>query len=267
MTDEAARSTFNPTVLVVEDDKACRRYLRRQFHDQTSVGIALAGDLETGHRLAREIKFDALIFDLFFDQGTDWPTQEMYDGVDLAAAIQREQSDVPTYFLSFFSEDEALHAKAEEKNVTATAWLQKSFSRRGRVAPEDAPWLRVERDLLKERLEESPNDSDEDAAVSLALRLRRPIRTFIQELPNPDLKVTHPIQAICTLDEGLAKASAPALGLLEDGYGQSVQEALDDLAAVIQKQFEWLTDANTNAEDYAAAVRQHLMTKIVRGQR
>lgn len=258
-------STYNPTVLIVEDDRTCGRYLRQQFHNNTSVGVVLAGNIRAGRRLSKEIRFDAIISDLFFDDGTDCPEEDLYDGVDLAAAIRSDDPDVPTYFLSFFSDDTALQLKAKAKNVEPVAWLQKSFVRPKAGDMENSPWKRVEFDLLKESLSlEERSEILESDDLDLALRLRHPIRTYIQELSDSDLTVKKPIEVICTLDEGLAKASAPAIGLLEDGFGDTVQESLDQLADLIQSHFKWLNSPEVQTADYAEAVREQLLSRIER---
>jgi CheY-like chemotaxis protein len=258
-------STYAPTVLLVEDDKTAGRYLRQQFHDHTSVGVVLATSIESGHRLSRQIQFDAVICDLYFEEGTYWAERELYDGVDLLAAIQGEQATIPGYFLSFFALDPHLRDKAKKKGVNPVAWLQKSFVPSKTTGNISSPWKQVEADLFHRQLKKNSHTvTTLDGDVSLALQLRHPIRTFIQELPDPELVVTHPIEAICTLYEGRARASAPSLGLLHDGLGDTVQEALDDLANTIVEQFDWLTSENLQTEHYAATVRSQLESKIQR---
>jgi hypothetical protein len=126
--------------------------------------------------------------------------------------------------------------------------------------------------LLRERLAAGQVDVEQEGveesaaikrgAISLATQLRRPLRTFIQELPEPKLIVTTPIEVICTLDEDVARATAPALGLLEEGYGDSVQEAIEELAKIIQNQYEVLTQPDVSMLDYAGIVRDRLKSFV-----
>jgi hypothetical protein len=61
-----------------------------------------------------------------------------------------------------------------------------------------------------------------------------------------------------SMDEGFCKAEAEGLGLLEDGFGETQEEALDDLLTVIAKSFNWLTASATHATEYASDVTERL---------
>ena len=262
--------TYSPTVLVVDDDPTFVRYMRREFHNNTSVGVLVAKDIREGRTLAESesIKIDALVIDLFFDQGKDLPTEELYDGVDLAAAVKKKRPDLPTYFLSFFAEDAALHEKAQLKGVTPVRWLPKVWlSPRRKQDQQDAPWRVVEMDMLERRLKEPASrggvpEHASGEALSLVVQLRRPLRTFLQTLPDPNLRITKPIEVICTLDEDMAKAVAPALGLLEEGYGESVEDALESLAVLIQRHYHMLSQHGCKPADYAGEVLERLRSFV-----
>jgi CheY-like chemotaxis protein len=265
-------STYSPTVLVVEDDPACVRYLRRQFHDRTSVGVLVAKDIRSGRRLGEDVGIDALVTDLFFDTGKDLPEEELFDGVDLAAALKVKKPDLPMYVLSFMADDNVYHDKAKAKGVSVKRWLPKSFLGQGLADKPDSPWRIIEMDLMRARLGIDPvaktqldENKDADMLVSLAARLRRPMRTYIQELPDPGLRVTKPIEVICTLDEDLAKATAPALGLLNEGFGESIEEALEELATEIQHHYQELTQKGITTVDYAAELRKRLEAFVAEG--
>ena len=134
-----------------------------------------------------------------------------------------------------------------------------------------SPWPKVERDLfkkalskdktLKMRLKELGIKTDKEPDIDIISEqvrasLKVPIKTYLQEL-DEEYIVKEPIEVICTIDEdNIVSANALKLGLLQNGEGENIEEALDELANLIidQKKFFDQEDEN-NIYGYAALVK------------
>jgi hypothetical protein len=89
------------------------------------------------------------------------------------------------------------------------------------------------------------------------------MRTYLQTLgPSREgrFHITKPIEVMCLReDDGTVRASAHALGLLEDARAGSVEEALADLKAIIIDHIELLAcKAPAEAVGYAGHVKERL---------
>lgn len=237
---------FFPTVLIVDDDPALTTYLRQMFHTETAVGVVVANSLDEGRRLLEtaEIHIDGVITDLFFDAGTDDPENHLFNGLHLLELSSRLRPATRRYVTSFFAEHADYRHRPEAADIPAEHWFQKAWYRPG--ADERPPWQEIERDLIKARLA-----SDEQAqqrlhslglgrlenldAVSVAVQsLRLPTRTYLQDMGVYGLRVQRPIEVVCFWDpDGTVWASALRLGLLTDGMGTTVDEAIESLQEII----------------------------------
>jgi hypothetical protein len=270
-------ATFSPAVLIVDDDASVRRYYREKFHDETSVGVVTASTLAEAKELLDSgmIKIDAIVADLFFDHGKDAPDRDLLDGLDILAYTQELDPEISKYVLSYWSSRPERLAEAKKRKLTILKWFEKEVIYSGERTT--APWATVERELLARRLRGDPSlaarvqsltgESRESVApvsedlVAEAIRtLHPPIRTYLQSIDDSDPKLTHPIEVICFRDQaGTVSSNAWRLGLFLEGNGDSVRDALADLASKIVGEYQTLISLpDDEVIGYARLVRDRL---------
>jgi hypothetical protein len=259
-------ATFSPAVLIVDDDQSVRSYYRQKFHDETSVGVVTAGSLGEAKRLLESgsIKIDAVIADLFFDRGTTAPDESLLDGIDILSYTQKIKPEIPKYVLSYWNDRPERREKAARRKLNISKWFDKIFISGSGDAT--SPWATVERELMARLISEVPlieegsdmNPSDITEPVRRVFHV--PVRTYIQALGEPLQQLLLPIEVICFRDEdGIVSANAYRLGLFIEGTGESIQEALSDLAIKIADQYEMLRGfPSSQVEGYARLVRARL---------
>lgn len=256
---ELSRPPYFPTVLLVDDDKACTDVWREKFQEDTSVGVVVANSLDEGRRLLEDpsIPIDGVVSDFRFEMGRGDPSGELLNGLDLLVLASRVRPRARRYVLSFYAERESFLGEIRERELEIARVFRKLY-----YFPEGEllPWHDVENDLLVGRL---PPDIDAKSAAHFQ-NLKLPMRTYLQELPGGDLLVTKPIEVICIKeDDGQIRASALSLGLIADGFGESVGEAIGNLGELIGEQFRWFSEmAADQFVDYAARVRERLLDHV-----
>lgn len=271
--------TFWPTVLIVDDDPAATRYYRERFQEDVGVGVAVARSLREGKVLLdnQDIHIDALISDLYFEYPTDDPENGLFDGIDLMRYSEQVRPKVPVFALSFFAERSSHHQRARELKVNVRRWLPKTWLR---GEDEDTLCTAVQRDLVASRLENDVQARKRLAAVGIELtehvdmgvvseciaRMVWPMRTYLQDLGVEDLCVQTPIEVVCVRDaDGTVLSSAPRLGLLLDGEGESVEESLTHLASIIATQKrDFDEEPERNIVGYARLVKDRLNSCVSR---
>ena len=265
----AAAATYAPAVLLVEDDLPAREYLTRRFYNETSLGIVVAKDLTEAKALidSHDVQIDAIVADLYFSQGMDAPDENLRDGIDILNYGAHERPDILNYVNSYWADREELVHKANELSLQIRQWFHKQPLMPGDAS---APWAQVERDLIEVRLTHDTSGlAPEDLTGKITEAIRRricPIRkTYLQTLEPSNLSVTRPIEVLTWIDDdGVYRSSAPKLGLLTDGSGESVLEAIDHLRQLIVEHREDL-DSVVTLEGYARFVKTRLDEYIVRG--
>jgi hypothetical protein len=238
--------TYWPCILIVDDDRACTDFLRERFHRHTSVGVVVANTLKEGRKLLDDenIRIDAMVADLFFDDGTDDAAFQLFDGVDLVDYGISKRPKLTPYVMSFFCDKDDFRNKAKNKNIDLENWYPKLWQ------PGDHPdaiWSKVEQDLIKSRVAE-----DTDATLRGVRKLRLPHRTYLQEFPRGEAEyvLVEPIEVLCRCEkvaEGGEEAityyaAAWRLGLIQEGQGVSVESALEDLGTVVADQVRAFRD-------------------------
>lgn len=236
---------YFPTVLIIDDDPACTTYWREKFHLDTSVGVVIANNLSEGRRLVEkdEVHIDGIVSDLYFEEGTADPANELRDGIDFLAFGTRKRAGVRPYVMSYFAEQQVWRAREKEIHVPIEGWFQKAFYTKD---DQLLPWQEIERDLIKSRLQSNEqvrkqalslgfrSVEDIEKVSKLVQRLALPKRTYLQDLGDRQFFVREPIEVICFQEsKHEVRASAPRLGLLQDGRGASVEDALIDLQQII----------------------------------
>ena len=265
----SAVTTYAPAVLLVEDDRPAREYFRDKFNDETSLGVVVAKDLrEARHLLESKVQIDAIVADLFFDFDKDDPESDLRDGLDILSLSKHTHPSILQYVNSFWTDRGEYSEKAQQLRLPIRAWFSKQFRLPG---DNEAPWAQVERDLLQERLlndktvSEVPRDRGNMATVTEAIRqaICPTRRTYLQELNSLELVVNKPIEVLCwRSDDALFHASAYKLGLLTDGTGDTVREALDMLKDLLEEHFTTLHEATDDPEDYSGFVAARLREYI-----
>jgi hypothetical protein len=259
----AAAASYAPSVLLIEDDRPAREYLTRRFYRETSLGVVVARDLVEAKKLidSSDIHFDAIVSDLFFDFGTDSPDEGLRDGIDILAYGKSKRPVALSYVNSYWADRDEYVDKAQALHIDVRRWFHKQP-----LAPNDlrSPWAQVERDLISQRLGSRVSDNNGAHTLDQVTEVVRnqlcPIRrTYLQDLGNDDLVIIKPIEVLTwSTDVDEYRASAPCLGLLTDGEGESVQDAIESLRNLICDHKSHLDSESESLGGYAAFVKEQL---------
>lgn len=265
-----ATSTYAPAVLLVEDDRPAREYFRDKLNEETSIGVIVARDLrEARSLLESKVQIDAIVADLFFDLDKDDPVHNLHDGLDILKFSASTHPAALQYVNSFWADREGYIEKADKLRLPIKTWFSKQFRMPGDT---EAPWAQVERDLIQRRLSQEWADPEEGSSdfselkATEAIRRKIPVikRTYIQELIDTRFTVIKPIEVMSWRNEdAFVHASAIKLGLLTDGVGESVQEALASLMELIEQHVLDLQEVQDSSEDYSAFVKARLSEYVV----
>ncbi len=254
-------ASYAPSVLLIEDDFPAREYLTRRFYQETSLGVVVAKNLSEAKQLidASDVHFDAIVADLYFDVGSDAPGEDLRDGIDVLSYGLRRRS-VLGYVNSYWADRRDYVDKAAQLNVEVREWFHKQPMLPGDVS---SPWAQVERDLIYERLGGSQLNAGHSSLVEVTETIRQQLspirRTYLQSLGADTFRVLKPIEVLTWSSDGDdVRASAPRLGLLTDGAGETVGEAIEALCALIRDHKLDLDDQSENLEGYAAFVKKQL---------
>jgi len=250
-------------VLLVEDDLPAREYLTKRFYQETSLGVVVAKDLVEAKNLidSSDIQIDAIVADLYFGFGMDNPESGLRDGIDILSYGASHRPQVLGYVNSYWADRREYVDKAASLHVSVRQWFHKQPLLPGDVS---SPWAQVERDLIGARLR---RQTDVDPATSSLTTISEAIRqqicpirkTYIQDVGEPHLQVRRPIEVLTwCAEDGVYHASAPRLGLLTDGDGDSVTDAIDSLCKLISEHWSDLDDRTQTLEGYAKFVKSQL---------
>jgi CheY-like chemotaxis protein len=257
--EEMARERFAPTILLVDDDKLVTRRWRREFHDQTSLGVVVANSLAAAADIveANDVQIDAVVSDLIFDRGTDDVARHLHTGVDFLSWIINRRQNLPLFVMSATDNMVNFRQSLEDRSVVVEEYFDKFVSAQG----QDPAWLRIQHAILLRKFGgRRPaglpvGHLDDGNLLSEAVsRLQLSVRTYIQELNEyPTIRVLKPVEAICVAQDGAIKAYAPSLGLLSSVSGETIAEAVDELSSAIGTEAEFLLKAPKGADlsDYA----------------
>ena len=267
-------NSFAPVVLLIEDDRAVGRILRRRFNNDSTLAPLVLPDLKSAREFLEkpDLQISAILSDICFEQGTDDPEHNLNDGLDLLNVVQGQHPKIAKYILSTYAEEQAYLDKSERLGLDIHHWFPKlNFG-----DPMKEPWSQIERDLLKESLmaggalaqEVSERGWIPDKEESLDnvlewFRTRHKAMkfSFIQELPKDTehYQLIKPIKVVCRWEDGEVIADALHLGLLNSGHGDDVEEAVDHLADLVIHLKEELDDyAPDDVVDYTAVVKSRL---------
>jgi CheY-like chemotaxis protein len=270
--------TYSPAVLIVDDDSGVTKYLREQFHEQTSVGVLVANDLGEAKELIdnKELSIDAILADLFFEKAKMAPGLDLYDGIDILHYSKQRRNGVRKYVLSFWADRDKEHDKVEELQLDIVEWLHKMFYTNS--SDPKTPWAILERDLIKIRFQEIREQAlnlgvdlpgDSEAATEFVRNLRPPRRTFIQSTDRDPYVIKKPIEVICIWDEdGQFRSHPRKIGLFQEGIGETVEESIADLASIIIDQYaDFEVERGDRVRDYAQVVKDQLGAYVARKTR
>jgi len=107
--------TTNANLLLIEDDPALQRSIRRGLSEQ-GYSIQLAADLASANRLAAEAAFDLVLLDLGLPDGS---------GYDFLAAFRRNHATTPVIILTALDK---IPAKIKGLDLGADDYLVKPFN-------------------------------------------------------------------------------------------------------------------------------------------
>lgn len=270
------QTSFLPSVLLVDDDSGFTDYLKQNFHEEASLGVLIANTLSQARKILnnKKIQIDAIVSDLFFEEGYTDRKHKLLDGIDLLNYGQKKRPEIDRYVCSIWSERDSERKKAEELNVDIKLWMNKMF-----YDPKKrdwTPWGQVLQDQvlkrsktdvkLKDQIEkECDLESKELNGVTKCVeKLKLPMRTFIQDLNDNKFVVKTPIPVLCYKDaDSNIYSTTLNIGLNAEGHGDTVDDALDDLAETIKDQYELLhEEPEKNLIGFAKMTKERLDSHI-----
>jgi hypothetical protein len=248
-----------PAVLVFDDDPAVLDWVRMHFHTDTPVGIVTAGTLSEARKLIseRRVQFVAVVSDMSVAPEKHDKEHGLQSGIDLLQFASRERPDVLRFAISIWGDMQTRFlADAIERGLKIQQWFQKS-------APNPF-WMDIAREVYPEKKQRSVSAKQHARLVTQPGTKK----TYLQSLPEP-FEVVFPIEVICRKDEDFWLADATALGLLQPGIGETIEEALDDLGELIVEQYENFElalqdEVSTYAESTFKALKDHVRRKAVK---
>ena len=250
--------TFSPAVLIVDDDIAVTDYLRERFLEETSVGVLVANHLDTAREILDDdrLQFDALISDLHFEAAYEDPAHGLSNGIDILAYGKTRRPSTQRFVFSIWAERDRERLDAERRQLDISSWMHKMFY--DPEKPLRTPWAQVERNLIAQQITRDgafaqrasdlglSDPGDMQGVSEFARALRLPIRTFVQHLPDSRYELKQPIEVLCTRDEaGGCMCRSLRLGLLVDGVGDSILDAISNFGEGLLDQWELLNEHET----------------------
>jgi hypothetical protein len=268
--------TYSPAVLIIDDDRGVTEYLREKFHEQTSVGVLVANDLNEAKQFIddKEISFDAIIADIFFEKAKKAPNLDLNDGIDILNYGMQKRNGLKKYVLSFWADREREHERVKELKLDVAYWLKKMvFSK---DSDPTSPWAVVERDLLKGRFAAVKKEAsdlgiappeDLDSLSDLYRKTIQPVvRTFIQPMESERYVIVKPIEILCIKGvDGQYRSHPRKIGLFEEGVGETIDESINELAKIIIDQYaDFEVELDDHVHHYARVVRDQLAAYVAR---
>lgn len=261
---------YPPIVLLVDDDKAARYQLRKRFLNQTNLGVIVASNLAEACSLVdnSNLNFDSVVADYYFvGEGMHDLSNELYDGVDLLEYVKKKKGEeMPLYMISCYAEEDELQERIRETDVEIDGVFQKLNT----GLQERSPMAQIERRLMArfaENLEQSEPDfsqiekSTQDM-IADGIRAMAPKIRFTYLQIDTDAWKSIPIEVMCKQELDQWRADAYDIGLLEKGEGDSVSEALDDLAEKLINEREFYESTEDRIDGYALKVKNELYRVI-----
>ncbi|MCG8095864.1 MAG: hypothetical protein JAZ17_19975 [Candidatus Thiodiazotropha endolucinida] len=263
-------TSFAPIVLLVDDDPSSGRSMRRKFNNLSALAPLVVQDLRSARKLIETWRYEisAVVADLSMPDAGD-PEHNLEDGLDFLSLVQKSHPNVSKYVISFWSDQHSWRSKSNQLGLDIHEWFEKLNTLE--------PWAKVERDLLKTHLVHGgslaeevaahgwmPHDEQSFEAILQWFRTRHKGMkfSFIQEVPKDyrdQYELIEPVQVVCREQDGEFIADAIKLGLLNEGHGEDVEEAVKDLADTMFALKEELDSYSPeNVVDYAKVVKDRI---------
>ncbi len=257
------RLSLPTTMLVVDDDDAILRKVRRESLRTTNLGVLVADNLSDAVRIMESgIEIGALLVDLNFRADTQDEERCLHTGLDFLEYVAQRHRAVPKYVLSVDATDQHSRADAAQRGIHVQNWFDKMSPDSSQLAA----WVKIERDLIKSALlsdstlREKLSDGsdladlfrDDRVAEQVRTAIRYPRVTYIQKLEGRRaITVRRPIEVLCWEREGRYFARASQIPLLQDGESDDPVDAIDELADLLREEFMSLADSSSGLIGYA----------------
>lgn len=263
--------TYLPTVLIVDDDSAVTSYLRKSFHDQTPMGVLTANTMRDARTLLEmeDLPIDVVVADLFFEMSTRDRENDLIDGIDLLKLAKDIRPDADRYVFSMWTERDSEREKAKALGLDIRDWFHKMFY--DPSLKERTPWNHIYReqllkqlnsneDLFKEFKKKGLNEEDKLNTIGAFFeQMAKPKTTFLQDLNDDRYVLKKPIRVRWSSDEDdRFIARDMSIGLLTEGIGETLDEALEDLSRHLMSEKEMLDEDAGNLKGFAQLVKERL---------
>jgi len=263
--------SYSPVALIVDDDEAVVKRIERNFLRETSIGVISANSLRRAADLIsdKSIRIDALVADLNFSAGTRDQGRELHDGLELIQFAEKNRPEISSVVLSVEGDDAVRHRRAKELGLHVHRWFPKLSPPGGPLSP----WATVERACLTNALRKDRDFRDRckelkievrdllsDEAIAEKVRhvVRFPRLSYLTDV-GEDFEVVKPIEVLCMkADENRYTASAIQIGMATSAEGESLDEAINELRAMLAAEMKHLTAEKQEPTGYAAHVKKML---------
>ena len=270
--------TFLPTVLVIDDDRAITTYMRKNFHENTTLGVLIANDMSDAKKILddKALSIDTIVADLNFEKPYQCPEEGLIGGIDILDYGKRVRPNADRYVFSIWSERDEEHDQAKMLNLEIKAWLNKMFY--DPRDTEEAPWNKIYLEQLTKRIinnkelerkfkELEFKDRKLEYIADFINQLNPPRITFLQELYTEEYALQKPIKILSTVQEdGSVNVKELSIGILTDGIGDTIEEALEDIAAKIIDQKNMLdVEPSENLLEFTQLVKERIDIHVIKG--
>jgi response regulator of citrate/malate metabolism len=269
------QQNFLPTVLIIDDDVAVTSYLRERFHEETPLGALTANTMRDAKTLleSEDLPIHVVIADLFFQTQHRDSENNLTDGIDILKLAKDKRPDVDQYVFSVWSRRDMEQRKAKELGLDVKEWFHKMFF--DASLQEKTPWRQISREQLTKELKNSDRlcerfkekglkaDDNLEEIAALFNETTTPKTTFLQALNDDGYILKKPIRVRWSVEDDEDFVVKDMIGLLTEGVGETLDEALDDLAEQLVSEKRMLDEESENLQGLARVIKENLDSYIV----
>jgi hypothetical protein len=246
-------------LLIVDDDPIVVQRFSYETLENTNLGVLTATSLTAAVSLLKgQLPIVAILTDVNFNKGRD-EQHKLSTGYDLARYVSREHHGISTYCISM----------QPQPVVDAKSHGVRDFF--DKLAPADRipPWKRIETDVIQDYIKSNPHVRQTQNLVGAQSQIRsiesfnNPRLTYIQSSPDAEARrIQRPIPVHLRKIDQVFTAGAVSFPLLMDATGDTREDALSNLEAMLLEQYDILKENKDTLRGYAQFVFDKLSDHI-----